>query len=662
MSSASGLRQRRRGNDDLDSGPAKKPVITLESFDLYQKVRTEEKTSTTHGGTVSLIALVVCFLLIAAELYSYLVPQQREHMAVDPVVEGRLRINFDLTFHALPCGEASLDAMDVAGEQQNGLGSEPGSSSVIKTRLDPQGKPIGTAFSLELEQTRKQQAALAKAKETQPSPLPAGYCGSCYGADAHPNQCCNSCDEVRRAYADKGWDVASVTTTAEQCQREHRDAHPASHELSKPGEGCRLTGFLLVNKVAGNFHVALGETSSRGHGHVHQFNPASISKFNVTHTIHSLSFGDPLPGSKHAKNPLDGTFKGVPTEGSGAGGGGMMGVNGGTGTGVWMYYLKVIPTLFDSKGTVSNEFNLQAGQTAAGNSGSSASSATSASAAIAKHAATDSEAKGVIKTNQYSVTSQFRPAFLLGQRMNVIPGVFFVYEISPFMVTITRHSTSFSQLLTSLFAILGGVLTLAKIIDAAITMLVNFLGGPKNVSEIVQLMVVRATTGNKNAVSASGKTMAQLLAQIGGGASGGGGLSGFGSAALAAFSNATSGGAAIKPTPQPQPQPLAHHQAPSMGMGMGMGGAAAMTSSSSYSHQQQPQALYSGTAAPQAAPQAAAVAATGGWAQPQQPQQPQFAASSSSSAPLYSGTAAAPVGAGGGVGGVHHRLSGSHQD
>ena len=34
---------------------------------------------------------------------------------------GRLRINFDITFPSLQCSEANLDAMDVAGEQQNGI-------------------------------------------------------------------------------------------------------------------------------------------------------------------------------------------------------------------------------------------------------------------------------------------------------------------------------------------------------------------------------------------------------------------------------------------------------------------------------------------------------------------------------------------------------------
>jgi len=63
---------------------------------------------------VSIIAVVVCAILVISELYGYFVPQQREHMVVDPIVEDRLRINFDISFHALTCAEANIDAMDVS--------------------------------------------------------------------------------------------------------------------------------------------------------------------------------------------------------------------------------------------------------------------------------------------------------------------------------------------------------------------------------------------------------------------------------------------------------------------------------------------------------------------------------------------------------------------
>ena len=64
-----------------------------------------------------------------------------------------------------------------------------------------------------------------------------------------------------------------------------------------------LSIFCQVNKVAGNFHIAHGESIVRDGKHIHQFNPLLAPKFNVSHTIHSISFGDPYPSMP--ANPLD---------------------------------------------------------------------------------------------------------------------------------------------------------------------------------------------------------------------------------------------------------------------------------------------------------------------------------------------------------------------
>ena len=129
----------------------------------------------------------------------------------------------------------------------------------------------------------------------------------------------------------------------------------SSHaQTSEVGEGCRMTGYMLVNRVAGNFHIAMGETHSRGAGHIHQFNPAMLSTFNTSHIIHTLSFGQPYPG---IKNPLDGTV--AIAQGS---------------TGVYMYFAKIVHTIY--KPTNAPEVN----------------------------------------TNQYSITTQFRPLISNGMR------------------------------------------------------------------------------------------------------------------------------------------------------------------------------------------------------------------------------------------------------
>ena len=50
----------------------------------------------------------------------------------------------------------------------------------------------------------------------------------------------------------------------------------------------------------------------------------------------------------------------------------------------------------------------------------------------------------------------------------VLPGVFFIYDISPIMVKFTEKTMSFSYFLTSLCAIVGGVFTTAGIVDGLV--------------------------------------------------------------------------------------------------------------------------------------------------------------------------------------------------
>ena len=85
---------------------------------------------------------------------------------------------------------------------------------------------------------------------------------------------------------------------ATQCL--HDPTNP--HAVYKPGEGCRITGSITVNKVAGNIHISQGTSVIQDGRHIHQFNPAEAPNFNISHTIHGLSFGESFPGMN--PNPL----------------------------------------------------------------------------------------------------------------------------------------------------------------------------------------------------------------------------------------------------------------------------------------------------------------------------------------------------------------------
>ena len=81
--------------------------------------------------------------------------------------------------------------MDVSGEVQRDI-----THQIVKVRLDQNGVQIPDSQSAdprnELDRLNEQRSS--------------DYCGSCYGGLAKDaNGCCNTCDDVRQAYINRGW-------------------------------------------------------------------------------------------------------------------------------------------------------------------------------------------------------------------------------------------------------------------------------------------------------------------------------------------------------------------------------------------------------------------------------------------------------------------------
>lgn len=131
----------------------------------------------------------------------------------------------------------------------------------------------------------------------------------------------------------------------------------------------------------------------------------SVLQINMTHLIKHLSFGKDYPG---IVNPLDGTDVTAPQASM-----------------MYQYFVKIVPTIYVK---------------------------------------TDGE---VLKTNQFSVTRHEKVANgLIGDQG--LPGVFVLYELSPMMVKFTEKHRSFTHFLTGVCAIIGGVFTVAGLIDSLI--------------------------------------------------------------------------------------------------------------------------------------------------------------------------------------------------
>jgi hypothetical protein len=72
----------------------------------------------------------------------------------------------------------------------------------------------------------------------------------------------------------------------------------------------------------------------------------------------------------------------------------------------------------------------------------------------------------VVNTNQFSVTEHFR--FINPREGQGLPGVFCFYDLSPIEVNFAETRKSLAHFLTQLCAILGGVFTVAGMIDKLI--------------------------------------------------------------------------------------------------------------------------------------------------------------------------------------------------
>lgn len=369
-------------------------ISRLRRFDAYPKTLDDFREKTFSGAAVSIVAGLVMLALFASELSYLLTTEVQPELFVDTSRNEKMRINVDMVFHHMPCPYLSIDVMDISGEQQLDV-----DHNLFKQRLNKDGVPIREGeVQTDLGEENKTAVVLSSLNQTL-DPL---RCESCYGAETIDAPCCNTCEEVREAYRRRGWAMNNADGVI-QCEREGWTRK--MKEQSE--EGCSAYGYLLVNKVAGNFHFAPGKSFQQHNIHIHDMHQLGRSTFNLSHSIKRLSFGTEYPGQV---NPLDDHEEIFDKA---------------DGSAMYQYFVKVVPT----------RYRRANGQQ--------------------------------INTNQYSVTSHVRHINnQFGEQG--LPGVFVMFDISPILVQLTEHRRSFMHFLTSVCAIIGGVFTVAGMIDALI--------------------------------------------------------------------------------------------------------------------------------------------------------------------------------------------------
>jgi len=299
----------------------------LKEFDAHSSVSSEFRVHTSGGAVLSIVTLCAIGYLIYTELAFNFQTNIVEKVHANATSPTGLELEFDITLHSVPCAILSVDANDPTGQKQS-LHLDK-IHHVWKHRMSSSGEYIGERTKLELGSTLLTEDSL-KDIAVATGALDAGefpyvrrelQCGSCYGA-GEEGECCETCDDVKRAYGVMGW-VIEDYTAIEQCKNQltSKDEH---------GEGCNVHGIVALSTGGGNIHLApsreLENSKTKDDLSIFDIFLRTFEQFNVSHTINLFRFGPNYPGHihqlDHEKRIIEDAY------------------------GMYQYYIQVVPTLY----------------------------------------------------------------------------------------------------------------------------------------------------------------------------------------------------------------------------------------------------------------------------------------------------------------------------
>jgi endoplasmic reticulum-Golgi intermediate compartment protein 3 len=390
----------------------------LQRLDVFpkfdRKFEQDARQRTVAGGCVSVAALVLITWLLVGEVRYFASTEEHHEMFIDAELGGDMEVRVNVTFPHVPCDLLTLDAMDAFGVFASGV-----EESTVKTRIDAAtGQPISAARQLVDEKKVMTKAIDADGAEKED-------CPSCYGAERDPGECCHTCEEVRQAYARKGWSFNVDDISIEQCAEDRVRLAVAA----AGSEGCNVHAKFAASRATGSLQFIPGRVYSSLGRRMHDFMGSTTSHLDLSHTVHTLEFGRSFPGQR---NPLDGV-----AQGTAAGGTTQDAMNG-----RFSYFVKLVPTTYQRQSLFTG-------------------------------------LQDVVESNQYSVTHHFTPsapAALPGSTaataqaapQDIIPGVFMTYDLSPIRIVVQKEHPypSIVHFLLQLCAVCGGVLTVAGLVDS----------------------------------------------------------------------------------------------------------------------------------------------------------------------------------------------------
>jgi hypothetical protein len=92
-----------------------KATSLLRNLDVFPKVADEARARSASGGATTLIVALCILVLVVTEAQLYTSIRTDETLEVDVTRGGKVSVDFNITFHHLPCSLMSVDSMDISG-------------------------------------------------------------------------------------------------------------------------------------------------------------------------------------------------------------------------------------------------------------------------------------------------------------------------------------------------------------------------------------------------------------------------------------------------------------------------------------------------------------------------------------------------------------------
>jgi len=326
----------------------------IKRFDLYRKVPRDLTEPTVSGAAVSCCTVFLGLYLFISEFFVFVQRRWDSEMFIDESkTEEKLQINLDVTLPNMPCELLSFDAQDVMGSHE-----VDAHGNLFKERLTSKGDFIAR-------------------------------------------------EEIKNSH----YGASSTLTRHFSYSYDNGDVYRIRNMIHS-GEGCRVKGFVKVNKVPGNVHL-----STYSHSYLFGSLYQETRNMNISHKINHVSFGvDEDIGyiQKHFKgtgivSPLDGVSQVVTEKKTGAY----------IDSAIFEYYTKVVPTTYVPLD------------------------------------------RPPIHVYQFTANSNK----IMNQQM---PSLYFRYDFSPVTVQYKETRESFSHFLVQVCAVIGGIFTVAGVLDSVL--------------------------------------------------------------------------------------------------------------------------------------------------------------------------------------------------